>query len=117
MKYINTVLNIEDLLNIYADANYYNFQLIDLKYDKLSKVHWPKERLLGSIHKLIYTDYKEDFKRHIIRAIKIRSLLRLRRKLRRKFAKIETSHFGFLSLKNFALWGFVTSKTSHFGIF
>ena len=52
----------------------------------------------------------------ITRAMKIRSLLRLRRKLRQKFAKIENSHFGFLGLKNFALRGFVISKTSNFGI-
>ena len=37
--------------------------------------------------------------------------------LRRNFAKIKTSHFGILSLKNFALRGFVTSQTSNFGVF
>ena len=42
--------------------------------------------------------------------MKIRSLLRLRRKLRQKFAKIETSHFGFLGLKSFTLRDFVISK-------
>ena len=41
--------------------------------------------------------------------MKIRSLLWLRRKLRQKFAKIETSHFGFLGLKNFALRYFLVN--------
>ena len=45
----------------------------------------------------------------LCRPMKIRSLLRLRRKLWQKFAKIETSHFGFLSLKNFALRHFLVN--------
>ena len=61
------------------------------------------------------TIYIHKIVKHIIRAMKIRTLLWLWRKLLQKFAKIETLHFGFLGLKIFALQVFGSKKLRTLG--